>query len=458
RATTIEAMPRSNAEAVELGHELLKQREQESRRLDLIHDYLRDDPDDRKNPVLGGLPKDAPQDVLRLARISRVNLLKFIVNARVQAMFVDGFQTPTSADNVAQWTAWQRNRMDARQIGVHRAALAYGASYVLVLPGDTAPVMRGYSPRKLTVGYGDDDDWPAAALEKRRGKGRWRLIDNEATWELVQRDGDRLEVLTEPPMKVHEAQDDGEPVCPVVRYRDTDDLDDPVVGIVEPFIPLQDQINVTTFGLMVAQHYGAFRQRYIIGWLAETEKAALKMGASRVQTFEDPDVKVGEFAQTDLRGYIESREANLRHLATVSQTAVHELLGQFVNLSAAALEAARASHHAAVGENRIVMGEAHEQALNLAGSMLDRPVTPEPEATVAWRDTRVRSLSEAATAFGQLVRELGVPPRELWHRIPGIAQHEVERWIAAAEEADESDPIARLEAELRRQTDGAGAE
>lgn len=447
-------MPRTNQEAVELGHELLGTREQERRRLEKIHTYLRDDPDDPRRSRLGGLPADAPQDVVRLARISRVNLCKFIVNARVQAMLVDGFQTPTSPDNVPQWTTWQRNRFDLRQIGVHRAGLSYGASYVVVLPGTTAPVMRGASPRQLTVAYDDDDDWPFAALEKRRGTGRWRLIDNEAVYELRQADGTgELKVAGEP--MIHGAEADDEPVTPVVRFRDTDDLDDPVLGIVEPFIPLQDQINITSFALQVAQHYGAFRQRYIMGWIAESEAKALKMGADRLMMFEDPDVKIGEFAQTDLRGYIDSREASIRHLATVSQTPVHELLGQFVNLSAEALEAARASHHAAVEENRIAMGESHEQALNLAGSMMDDPVEPDPEATVLWRDTRVRSLGEAATAFGQLVTDLGVPPRELWHRIPGVAQHEVDRWIATAESGD---AFAELERLLDRQAAGSGAD
>jgi hypothetical protein len=346
---------------------------------------------------------------------------------------------------------WQRNKFDARQIGVHRAGLAFGVSYVTVLPGEPVPVLRGASPRHLTVAYGDDDDWPAAALEKRRSN-RWRLIDREAVYDL--RDGEsRFEVLGEP--MVHEATADGEAVCPVVRFRDTDDLDDPIRGIVEPFIPLQDQINITSFGLQVAQHYGAFRQRYILGWLAETEETALKMGADRLMMFEDSaqDVKVGEFAQTELRGYIESREATIRHLATVSQTPVHELMGEFINLSADALEAARASHQAAIDENRIMAGESWEQALNLAGEMTG--TAPDAMASVLWRDTRVRSLAEAAAAFGQLVAELGVPPRELWSRIPGVAQHEVERWRAAA---DEGDPFADLERLLDRQANRGAPE
>jgi hypothetical protein len=299
------------------------------------------------------------------------------------------------------------------------------------------------------VAYGDDDDWPRAALWKVRGD-RWRLLDDEAVYELVRTEGGVFDLRD---VKVHEATHAGEPVCPVVRFRDTDNLDDPVRGIVEPLIPLQDQINITTFGLQVAQHYGAFRQRYIMGWLADTEAEALKTGASRLMMFEDSpgDIQVGEFAQTELRGYIESREASIRHMATVSQTPVHELLGELVNLSAEALEAARAGHQAAVDENRVMAGESWEQALNLAGEYGN--VEPDPEATVIWQDTRVRSLAEAAQAFGDLVERLGVPPRELWKRIPGIAQHEVQAWVAAA---DSGDAFADLERLLDRQSSGNG--
>jgi hypothetical protein len=285
------------------------------------------------------------------------------------------------------------------------------------------------------VAYGADDLWPVVALERRRG-GAWRLIDAEAVYTLGRTDGGAFELVDTAP---HDAG-----VCPIVRFRDTVDLDVDVEGLVEPFIPLQDQVNITSFGLQVAQHYGAFRQRYIIGWLADSEATALKTGASRLMMFEDDpsDVQVGEFAQTELRGYIESREATIRHLATVSQTPVHELMGQFVNISADALEAARASHQAGIDENRIVAGEAWEQVLNLAAVMAGE--SADPSASVIWRDTRVRSLSEAAAAYGTLVEKLGVPPRALWPRIPGVAQHEIKKWEALADEPDAYDHLAAL--------------
>lgn len=441
-------MALSKEAAVKLADELMVKRQAEKPRLDKVLAYRRDGVapggvlSDRR---LAGLPSGVPDEVRALAQLSRVNLTRYVVSARVQSMYVDGFQTPEAPDNTAAWDVWQRNGMDARQIGVHRAALTYGAAYVVVLPGDPAPVVRGVSPRKMTVGYGDDDQWPVAGLEQRGGKC-WRLIDRTSVYELRGEDGGGLTFVS--------VSEHGAPNCPIVRFRDTIDLDVDVEGVVEPLIPLQDQVNITSFGLQVAQHYGAFRQRYIIGWLAETEAAALKTGASRLLMFEDSpdDVKVGEFAQTELRGYIESREATIRHLATVSQTPVHELMGQFVNISAEALEAARASHSAGVEENRTAVGEAWEQVLNLATVLGGGE--PDPSASVVWRDTRVRSLKEASEAFGNLVEKLGVPPRALWPRIPGVAQHELARWEALA---DEPDAFADLAAILDRAASGPDA-
>ena len=42
-----------------------------------------------------------------------------------------------------------------------------GRMDVVVLPGDPVPVLRGASPRTLTAVYGDDEDWPELAIEKR---------------------------------------------------------------------------------------------------------------------------------------------------------------------------------------------------------------------------------------------------------------------------------------------------
>ena len=427
-------MPLTKANAIEQARELFEIRDNEkTNRLDRIHNYLTNE------QTTVWLPSSVPEEVRQIAKISRVNMLKFVVKAAVQAMYVDGYRAPREADDEAAWDIWQRNRMDARQIGVHRAAISYGAAYVTVMPGVPVPVLRGASPRQMTAVYGDDDEWPVYALEKLHS-GLYRLIDDEAVYTFQLTDDASPDDLKWISTDEHKAG-----VCPVVRFRDTDDLDDPILGVVEPLIPLQDQINMTTFGLLVAQHYGAFRQRYILGWLAETEEEKLRASASKLWTFEDSpqDIQVGEFQQTNLSGYIDSREASLRHLATVSQTPAHELLGQLVNLSAEALAAAEASHRRAVTEAQTVMGEAWEQVLELASAYQGQQVNA--MSYVRWKDTEARSMSQMADALGKLAIMLGVPPQELWERIPGVSQQEIDRWREAATTPEGQANLDRLQ-------------
>lgn len=438
----------SATEAVEQAKAMLSHRETKKAHLERVRSYVRD----TQAPTW--LPAGAPAELRILAKISRVNLLKLVVDSVTQAMYVEGYRGAREADDAAAWSAWQANRMDARQIGVHRAALTYGVSYLSVLPGERdgepMPVMRGASPRAMTTSWGDDDEWPAWALERRR-KG-WRLFDDEAVyWFAGGEDAGALEYV--------DAQEHGLGIVPIVRYRATFDLDEEADGdcwgeVTETLMNLQDQINVTTFGLLVAQHYGAFRQRYILGWLAETEEAKLKASASKLWTFEDhpQDITVGEFSQTDLKGYIESREATIRHLATVSQTPAHELLGQLVNLSAEALAAAEASQRRKVTERQTVMGEAHEQALELAGDLAGYET--DQGAAVRWKDTEARAFAAVVDALGKLVQMLGVPAREVWDLVPNVPQQTVERWKAAAAEGD---AFATLNAELERQAGGLDA-
>lgn len=428
-------MPLNEQQALERFDEIRGMHSSERSRLDRIRDYLRDDPDRR----LQGLPSGVPIEVHRLARLARVNMLKFVVNSRVQSMYVEGFRRRRAEDDDPSWGIWQANGMDARQIGVHRAALAYGAAYVTVLPGDPVPVMRGASPRHLTAAYGDDDMWPEWALEKRRAVSGelWRLIDGEAVYWIEIPKGSDKPALTR--TEIHGVTYEGEPVVPVVRYRETDDLDDPVTGIVEPLIPLQDQLNLTTFELLVAQHYGAFRQRYILGWVAEDETQKLRASASKLWTFEEQpgEIQVGEFSQTDLSGYIESRKETAKHLATISQTPAHELIGEMINLSAEALSAAEASKRRAITENQTMLGESHEQVLNLAGRIAG--AEPDPEAYVRWRDTEARSLGMLVDALGKMVQMLGVPPQALWERAAdalGVPQQELEQWMDLAQSGD----------------------
>lgn len=224
--------------------------------------------------------------------------------------------------------------------------------------------------------------------------------------------------------------------CPVVRFRNIDDLDDELVGEVKPLMPLQDQIDLTTFELLVAQHYQAFRMRYAIGWTADSERELAAAAASSFLTIdEDPDrVKLGEFGQASLDGYLASRSASIEHLATVSQTPPHHLLGKLVNLSSDALAAAESGQRRKVDERQTLMGESWEQVFEAMARASD--LTFDPTSQVRWKDTEARALAATVDALGKMATMLKIPVELLWERLPDWTQTDVERARAMARETD----------------------
>jgi hypothetical protein len=443
-------VPLSPDRAVEQTQLLKAFHDTEREQLDEVRRYWKG-----RQGLPGVIPSTAPAEVKTMASLARVNVCSIVVDTLAQSTFVDGFRSGKDANDLDVMRIWQANKLDARQAGIHRAAYAYGASYSVVLPGSPLPVVRGASPRNMTVMYGEDPDWPIWGLE-RLGRGLWRLYDDEAVYFISERVGGAFEFV--------ETREHGLGVTPIIRYLDEDDLDAdddvepdrrghrndlmPMRGQVAPLVPLQDQIDLTTFGLLVAQHYGAFRQRYILGWVAESEKELLKASAAHIWTFDEDEseMKIGEFEQTDLDGYIKSREASLRHAASLSQTPVHELIGELVNLSAEALAAAEKGHERKIDERKTLLGEAHEQTLRLAGRIAGIDV-PE-DAQVVWRDTSARAFAATVDGLGKLAQMLGIPPQELWERVPGATTQDVQRWKNASESGN---AFADLTALLDRQ-------
>ncbi|WP_435601354.1 phage portal protein [Streptomyces sp. C10-9-1] len=449
-------MVMTDRKAIDCAQHLLKLREQEQPRLEKIAKYMAGDHDSVY------VPRGAKAEYRWLIERARVNILPLVVTVVAQNMYVDGYRATGSDENAAPWRVWQANRLDARQHGIHRSVLKYGAAYNVVLPGRPTPVVRPYSPRRLTALYEDPihDEWPIYGVEifmqnSARGKRRVvRIYDDTARYTLTGKaDGTDLEMAPSEAVMEH-----GLGVCPIVRYVNTDDLDgDGVVGEIEPLFDTQDQLNMTTFNLLMAQQYAAFRQRYVTGMaLPEDEQGnpiePFRSAVDRLFVAEEAGAKFGEFGQTDLEGYLKSREATIRHMATVSQVPPYHLLGEMINLSAEALAAARDGLDRKTDERESLCGESHEQTLRLAGlAMGDRKAWEDVSAQVVWRDTSARSLAQTVDALGKLVTMLGVPAQELWEKIPGVTQTDVERWKKAA---DTLDPMMRLADTIDRQMDG----
>lgn len=430
----------------------------EKERLDRIDRWYRWDHD---NPHQ---PRQSTREYKELQSRAQTPWLRLVVTSVAQALFVDGYRRADDPENAEAWTTWQTNNLDARQIAVHKAALAYGLSYVTVLPGKDpltstpTPVMRGVSPRRMITFYLDpaEDDWPAFALRVEPAK-----VDSKLGFALRfydEQDVHYLQADAEMRKLDHvEAREHGLNVCPVVRFANDLDLEGRADGEVEPFIPVAGRIDQTVFDRLVVQRFASWVVRTIAGMSppeslesdSDSEQAwraseKLRLRAEDILVSDDPDTKFGSLPASDMSGFISAVEADIKALAAVSQTPAHELLGTMANLSAEALAAARASLTAKVDERKTSFGESWEQALRLARWVDgDAEGARDAAAQVRWRDTEIRSLAQAADALGKLAQMLGVPVELLWEKVPGFTQQDIDRAKVLVEQGGGMDALLR---------------
>jgi hypothetical protein len=269
------------------------------------------------------VPDGAGDELQDIAKQSVLNVIEPVVEAFSSPLSVEGFRSAGEETNADVWQIWQAERLDARQSEVYRPANTYGSSYVIGLDEET----RLRTPRQMIAVYADPstDLWPIYALEhwldytdaKPARKGRlydgthWypvdlgnaglrtRRIDGEET-------GTRQAVriaYDEADAEEHGATYGGEPVCPVVRFVANRDAEDVVVGEVHPLIRDQKAINAVNFDRLTVSRWGAFQQKYAIGWSAQDSAELARVSAQRLMSFDDENVKVGAFPASPLEPY-----------------------------------------------------------------------------------------------------------------------------------------------------------
>lgn len=397
------------------------------------------------------MPKDAPQVMKNLAWKARTNFLPLILDTFAQVMKIDGYLeangTPSSA-----WDHWQANGMDARQTGIHRAALQYGAAYATVLPGDTGPVIHGYSPRRMTVMYQDPtiDEWPMLALDvngpeiklydeecvyligvesfPRSGLGAAKMSQNGTQWVYLEK-------------RTH-----GLNFCPVVRYQDRMLLDgEEQFGIVEPLLDIQRRIDETSFEMAIAQYYQAFKQRYVIGWVPQSEQEFLKTSSSSFWAFKDDTVKVGTLDGTDLKPYIDAKDSALADLAAIAQipaTALGSSGSAPRNVSSEAVASMDAGKDRKGSEIKTSFGESHELLLRAAARIAgDEAAAMDTSSQVRWRDMTTTSPGAIVDALGKMQQMLGIPAEMLWSRVPGWTDQDQAQAIELIRSGDSLDKL-----------------
>lgn len=414
------------------------------------------------------MPDNVTAEYRLLAKRACSNWMPLVMAAPAQALYVDGFRRGAAGEGRQsevtpldkEWAHWQRSRLDSRQGAVYNGALGYGHSFTLTEKKRSGHVITtGLSALQTSAVFEDpaNDLVPIAALnvtawpshsENRLGSARMWIETHE--YRVTFRSTTDAESVS-----VVEVGPHGATECPVTRFTAAVDLEGRTLGVVEPMIALQDRVNQTVFDLLVAQTYGSFQVRTVTGMAPPLKRRAVldpltqeptgefeleldaegrpipekvQISASRFMFAESEKAKFDSLPHTPLNGYIASIDMSIRHLAAISQTPPHHLLGQIANLSAEALQAAEQSLARKVEAFRKGFGEAWERVFQLAAELEGNAEGAEDfQGEVLWRDVESRSLATTSDALLKL-KDLGIPVKGLWRRVPGTTQQELAMW------------------------------
>lgn len=367
----------------------------------------------------------------RLQRQSRSNYVGLIAETLLERMKVTGFRAGGSAtaaiDNEA-WSWWQANKMDSNAGLVHRAAVVMSRGYVIVGDDGTGqPLVTGEDPRQVIHESDPADRYSIRAALKvwaddvenrafavlylpdtihyyrssiplNNANTAWR----PATWDL-----DLSNAFAPFGSAVNEL---GE--VPVVPFVNRPDLAGGGLGEFEDVTDVQDRINTITLDLSVISSMQAYRQRWVKGVDPEDDKGnpqtLFDPGADLIWVTPEDAAQFGEFGATDLSPLIAAIESSVQTLCAITRCPPHYLIGQIVNVSGDALQAAEAPLTVKVMEREQEFGESWEAVYRLAGKVLGAEIAEDAE--VIWKDPQFRTLTEMAAASVQL-EAAGVPWR-----------------------------------------------
>jgi hypothetical protein len=403
------------------------------------------------------MPAQADDEYKLLAKRATSNWCPLLVNTPAQALYVDSFRPGRDSvpgTDSPEWEHWQNSRLDARQIAVHRGALKFGHSFTLTESTRKGVISKGLSAMRTTALFEDaaNDETPYAALTVTRWPIAEKQVGKARLWDGLNEYPVEFKGLTDKDsIRVGKGKLHGASECPVTRFAAAVDLEGRTTGVIEPMIPLQNRINQTVFDLLVTQTYASFKVRTVTGMAPPLKRDTegdvvldengqpvplpMNHSAKRFLFAEDHEAKFGTLDETPLGGFIESVDMSIRHLAAVSQTPPHHLLGQIANLSAEALLAAETALSRKVEEFRKGFGESWERVFRLAAEMSGVELSANDHSgEVIWRDMEQRSLAQSADALGKLGDQLGIPLKGLWERVPGVTKNELDRWSEMAEE------------------------
>lgn len=421
---------------------------------ELYDAYYRGEP-----PRLPWLPEQAQQEFYRLLALTKSNYMGLVVDSMVERMQVTGFRVGDSpAADKPTWDIWQANGMDSGSDQVLLESAIGGQSFMLVAPNPAQadrPLIYAEHPTQATVEYEPGtgrrvraaglkvwaDDWTGGLLATvYRPDGLYKFkASKPAGGQVAKPRWERREVRGE-------AWPAPNPlgVVPLVEIANNPRMLGGGVSEIADVVPIQDRIGKTIADRLMTQDYGAFPQKWAIGYPdedAQGNKNRIDVGRNRVVTSEMAETRFGQWTSAPLDPYSTAKREDVKDIASRTRTPAQYLLGEMSNVNGETLKASESGLVSKVRQRHRTAGEDLEEVARLARKAAGLSGDDVAMETI-WRNPEFRTEGELVDALVKM-DTIGVPREALWERW-GASPQEIERWKQMAAEEAERDPIGAL--------------
>lgn len=382
------------------------------------------------------LPEGVNNDVKALNQSCVLNLCPLVVDAVMERLEVQGFQFGADdTPGIDVWRqVWQPNQLDAVSQLLMQEALIARRAYALVQQSGDMVTISPETPEEVLVSY-EPGSWRkrrAAIKRFTEGDGSDKVTDI-TLWlpgEMWRWRGSKGMVNF-----LEEESGPAPTQIPMVEFLSMPDLrGTPHSELDRGVLAIQDRINKTVYDRLILSEFQAFPQRWATGVVPEVDSdgnpiAPWRNGPNRVVVQEDPAVQFGQWDAADMGPHLAAVEAEIHALAATTKTPVHYLAAEFSNVSADAIRAAEAGLVKKVRAHQRIFGEAWEEVIRLALSLLKDPRQADQSSFVEWADPETRTVAELADATVKLAPYL--PKDETWRRL-GYSPQERSRFASEA--------------------------
>jgi Phage portal protein, SPP1 Gp6-like len=401
--------------------------------------------------TLAFVPAKLREQVGHLLASTADNYLAMVVQASVERLAVQGFQTPgqPKADQDA-WNIWQENLLDETEPQLWTESAKHGESYLLVWKDttDDFPRITLEHPLEFIVARDPDDrNRIAAALKCWQTDWGTELVTLYLPGEVYrwQRDGEGGWVeRTQVDFRGTLPAEVGVPVVPIVNtpamlaQRPPRALiewphmvgEEAHVGLgrsdYADVIGTQDSINGCIVDAITASKWQGFRLRYAIGVEAAKDEHGndiepeISPGALMLINYDkdqDPAPQIGDLGAADLGQFIDLIVQRIQSLSSRTRIPVHYLLSGRVQLpSGEALAAAEAGLSMKITGKKKAGGPALGRAISLAFAWMNDP-RAEQRFMPQFAQHEYSTEAALADAVAKRSQALGIPQKQAWRDV-----------------------------------------